>query len=109
MIKKLTSNERSSQQLGMEYTKATTQLKRKLLYHLWPDKNCFRCGRGMSIKDFTLDHKDPWRNSPDPQALFFDLDNIAFSHTSCNAAAKRHTPRSYTPHGKYWEDEQARL
>ena len=31
----------------------------------------------------------PWQNSETPNNLFFDLENIAFSHLSCNSAAAK--------------------
>ena len=37
----------------------------------------------------SIDHKTPWLHSEDPRGLFFDIDNIAFSHKSCNYSAAR--------------------
>ena len=44
---------------------------------------------GKDINKFTVEHKTPLINSPNPKGLFFDLDNIAFSHASCNYSVVR--------------------
>jgi len=47
---------------------------------------------GCEIEDihrFTIEHKVPWLDSEDPVDLFFNMDNIAFSHDSCNYRASR--------------------
>ena len=50
---------------------------------------CHCCGEEMSRETFSVEHKTPWLDSEDPIGLFFDLDNISFSHLSCNARAAR--------------------
>lgn len=65
-----------------------------LLFHLAKKlglTSCFRCGTEIeNLKDFSIEHKKEWETSETPVELFFDLDNIAFSHTLCNLkAAKR--------------------
>ena len=55
---------------------------------------CFRCGKKIeTIDEFSIDHKVAWLNSENPVSLYFDLENISFSHCSCNIAAKRVVPR----------------
>lgn len=44
----------------------------------------------MTIEDFTLEHKKPWMDVA--PALFWDLDNVAFSHLGCNSSAARQSP-----------------
>lgn len=52
--------------------------------------SCHQCNKPMSRENFSIEHKRPWFDSGDPVGLFFDLDNIGFSHHSCNVgAAKR--------------------
>lgn len=51
---------------------------------------CFQCGAKIeTVEEFSVEHKKSWLDSPDPVGLFFDLDNIAFSHLSCNVSASR--------------------
>jgi hypothetical protein len=50
---------------------------------------CFRCGEELRRKDFTIEHKTPWLGSEDPLGLYFDLENIAYSHAACNYRAGR--------------------
>jgi len=80
-------------QLGMHHSTARQHLIKKLLFKLAHDSGvgeCFRCGKSIDhIDTFTIEHKMPWLDSQDPKELFFDLDNVAFSHHSCNAAASR--------------------
>jgi hypothetical protein len=42
-----------------------------------------------SEKQLSIEHKIPWLDSENPISLFFDLENIAFSHLSCNSSAAR--------------------
>jgi hypothetical protein len=41
----------------------------------------------MTREDFSIDHKTPWLDTDSPVDLFFDLENIAYSHKGCNARA----------------------
>ncbi len=88
--------DKKRKQLGEHPATASRRLQRDLLWHLVVSTAktlCFRCDRPMSRDDFTIDHKVPWLNSADPIKLFFDLDNIAFSHDSCNKSAARRPNR----------------
>jgi len=73
-------------QLGMNPSTASGRLVKDLLFKFVGESGhtCFRCGREMTRDDFSIEHKSPWLDSDDPVKLFFDLDNIAFSHKSCN-------------------------
>lgn len=73
-----------SEQLGMSVGKAQYRLYRDILFNLIPDKTCYHCGKPICRDTFSIEHKAPWIDSDDPKGLFFDLDNIAFSHKSCN-------------------------
>ena len=68
---------------------ARNQLIKSLLFQelLKREEKCFRCGKSMTIDNYTIDHKEPWRNKPDAVELFFDLENIAYSHLKCNSKA----------------------
>tara|TARA_R110002051_G_C8683647_1_gene492127 strand:- start:670 stop:1053 length:384 start_codon:yes stop_codon:yes gene_type:complete len=80
-------------QLGMDPSTASNRLKKELMYNLalrldmhW----CFQCAAKIeSSKDLSVEHKTPWLHSEDPVGLFFDIENIAFSHKSCNYKASR--------------------
>lgn len=87
------SNQKKSEQLGMSYGKANNILKKNLLFSFAQKTNmdkCFQCGEKIeSIDNFSIEHKKAWLDSENPKDLFFDLDNIAFSHTKCNFGARR--------------------
>ncbi len=42
-----------------------------------------------SVDEFSIEHKTDWQNSKKPIKNFFDVENIAFSHLSCNCAHSR--------------------
>lgn len=45
----------------------------------------------MDRDTFSIEHKEAWLDSEDPVGMYFDLDNISFSHHSCNVRAARRT------------------
>jgi len=51
--------------------------------------SCHHCGKPMDRNTFSIEHIEPWLDSEDPVGLFFDLDNISFSHQECNIKASR--------------------
>jgi 5-methylcytosine-specific restriction endonuclease McrA len=93
-----TNKQKEKEQLGMAITTAMTRLQRSLMFRLTQqcDKDrCFRCGERIErVEDFSIDHKVAWLDrSPE---LFWDLENIAFSHLDCNRRAGR-KPTSWNP------------
>ena len=84
-------NERKTELLGMPIGTATRRLRKNLLFRLVKQlgmDGCYQCGRPIeAVEDLSIEHKLPWQSAPDPVGAFFDLDNIAFSHISCNIAA----------------------
>ena len=84
---------KKTKQLRMNPSTASNRLKKLLLFDLakrlkinW----CYQCGAEIeTAKRMTIEHKTPWLDSDDPQKNFFSLDNVAFSHASCNYAAAR--------------------
>ena len=79
------------EQLGLSIGTASYRLKKLVVFRLVQETGrdfCFRCKlRIISPSDLVFDHKVPWiDNSAD---LFWDLDNIAFSHADCNLRAVR--------------------
>jgi hypothetical protein len=84
---------RKSKQLGMSFSKASHILRKSVMFHLAQRCGldfCFRCGKRIEhVDDFTLEHKQPWLYAYCPLELFFDIDNIAFSHRRCNSLHRR--------------------
>lgn len=79
--------------LGMSMSTATYKLYRKILFSLirgaGTDK-CHRCGETISeIDELSIEHKNAWRWQPNPKDAYFDINNVAFSHRSCNSAEER--------------------
>jgi len=79
-------NQRRSSQLGVEWSKANTRLRKMILFNLLQrhdEDNCFRCSERIeTIEQLSIEHKKPWFGVD--SALYWDLDNIAFSHLKCN-------------------------
>lgn len=101
------SNENKNKFLGMPYGTAVHRLKKNILFDLVKKANkniCFRCGLEIETpKDLSIDHKTPWLDID--IELFWDIDNIAFSHNSCNSAShttKGGVKRRIIPKGKAW-------
>ena len=77
---------KASSQLGIHVSTANARLRKMILFRLVVMTgldNCFVCGAKISaIDELSIEHKQPWLDR-DP-SLFWDLDNIAFSHRRCN-------------------------
>lgn len=97
-----TKNMSKQEQLGMNPGTAAHRLTRDLLFAFAIDAGhkCFRCGEDLSRETFSIEHKVPWLHSDDPRAMFFDLNNIAFSHNLCNSASRRITTKYSTEETK---------
>ena len=86
--------EKKKKQLGMDPGTASNRLRKSILFsfakklgYAW----CYQCATEIKdIDKFTIEHKEPWLDSENPLETFFDLDNIAFSHASCNYGAARY-------------------
>lgn len=78
-------------ELGMNYGAAQGRLYRLVLFTVVQKAGldtCYRCGKKIkTARELSIDHKEPWYKS-DP-ALFWDMNNIAFSHLSCNCSHRR--------------------
>ena len=98
-------------QLGMNHSTASHRLVKDILYNfiINNEKNkCYRCGKDMSRETFSIEHITPWLDSDNPIELYFDLNNISFSHLSCNVKAVRR-PYKLSPEDKVIADERTRL
>jgi hypothetical protein len=81
-----TRKDRVIQQLGMPPGTAANRLRKNILFSFMKrlkEDVCFKCGACIErVEDLSIEHKLPWENrSPE---LFWDLNNIAFSHLYCN-------------------------
>jgi hypothetical protein len=96
----MNSNNKKADQLGMPVGTASNRLRKSIIFMLLKKLNlnfCHQCGGEIeSEKELSIEHKIPYLDSADPVKLFFDLDNIAFSHLDCNIKAARKT---YADHG----------
>lgn len=88
------SIEKKQKQLGMPIGTASAKLRKSILFSLLREtkKNiCYQCGKVIETEEeLSIEHKIPYLDSDDPKRLFFDLNNIAFSHLKCNIRAARH-------------------
>lgn len=92
------SNKHKSQFLGVPFGTACNKLRKNILFKLLQklkENICFRCHLEIvTVGDLSIEHKEPWEGRS--IALFWDLDNIAFSHLHCNRPHK-HGMQKYTP------------
>lgn len=101
----MTSNERKTKQLGISYGTACGRLRKQIMFMLSQECNrdtCYRCGEKINhVEEFSIEHKQGWEGVSSD--LFWDLNNIAFSHLACNKPqiyfGKK---RVVTPEGTSW-------
>ena len=78
-----------SEKLGMPIGTARARLIKDILWKyvvLCGDDYCYRCGHQiLNPLELSIEHKNPWGISDNPLNLYFDLENIAFSHIKCNS------------------------
>ncbi len=83
---------KKTEQLGMSYGKANNILVRNIIWKFILQLNlnsCHHCKKEMTRENFTIEHIEPWLDSEDPVDLFFNDNNISFSHHSCNVGSSR--------------------
>jgi len=100
------SNKKKNEQLGMSHGKAQGRLRKSIMFFLAQKTGydiCYQCNEKIiSVDDLSIEHKIPWLDSEDPTKLFFDLNNIAFSHLKCNVdAARSDTPAKLNHNKKF--------
>lgn len=97
------SKKEKERQLGMNPGTAQHILRKSIIFMMAKKLTmdfCFQCGSKIeSVDELSVEHKVPWLHSEDPIKLFFDIDNIAFSHLSCN----RNAARTSTGSKEYYE------
>lgn len=86
---------KKQEQLGMNPSTASNRLVKDILFKFIEDAGytCYRCSKPMLRNNFSIEHKVAWLDSDNPVDLYFDLNNIAFSHLKCNVEAARTIPR----------------
>jgi 5-methylcytosine-specific restriction endonuclease McrA len=90
------ANQRKSAQLGLPFSTACNRLRKKILFHLLSrlgENFCFQCGVIIESEgELSIEHRTPWFGGD--TSLFWDIENITFSHLGCNVGAgNRSTPR----------------
>lgn len=98
---------RIAQQLGMSHGAAATRLRKLVLFRQLEkhqENVCVKCsGRILTADDLSLEHIKPWEGRD--ASLFWDLENVAFSHVVCNLPHVRHGGtfrRIQAPDGMAW-------
>ena len=100
----MSSNVKKAATLGMPHGTATHRLRKNILFHLLvklKENICFKCSEVIdNADDLSVEHKKPWEGiSAD---LFWDIENIAFSHLYCNRPHRNPGPKIFTPDGMNW-------
>lgn len=100
----MSSNEKKAATLGMPHGTATGRLKKNILFHLLKkhgENVCFKCSEVIDkVEDLSIEHKKPWEGIS--AELFWDIENIAFSHLHCNRPHRNPGPKIFTPDGTAW-------
>ncbi len=98
-------NKEAAEQFKKKYNltigAARNRLIRSIIFNLLKESDhhyCYRCGEEMTLDDFTIEHINPWAYKEDAWELFFDLANIAFSHSKCNSAHVRRDTKHVKKH-----------
>lgn len=98
-------SDKKKMQLGMNPSTAANRLVKDVLWKLivqTGQDSCCKCGESMSRETFSIEHLVPWLDSEDPLKLYFDLDNISFSHHSCNVGSARNAMKKYETRDEYY-------
>ncbi len=90
------SKVRKAKQLGMNPSTASNRLVKDLLWSMIQHQPCHRCGELMARETYSIEHKEAWLDSANPVEMYFDIDNIAYSHFKCNVAARRTVSSIYS-------------
>lgn len=107
-----TATKRSrKEQLGMDYGTACGRLRKMVLHHVLVQagiNECFRCKRLIeTAEELSLDHKLSWLHVS--AELFWDLDNVAFSHLRCNTIDRPNRREPPSPEVAWCSDHKAWL
>lgn len=103
--------DKQHRKLGMNPSTARHKLRTDVMFMLVQQLGytCYRCGEELTRDTLSIEHKLPWLNSEDPVGLFFDLNNIAFSHQSCNYAhGTKGRPRQFSKEEAQQRDKDSK-
>lgn len=80
------SNGVKSKHLGEPYGTAMHKLRKMIVFHMaqrLAEDFCFKCGLKIeTVEELSIEHKVSWLHAD--LDLFWNMDNIAFSHRKCN-------------------------
>lgn len=97
-------NKEKAATLGMPHGTAASRLRKMLLFRQLKkhgENVCVRCSQVIElIEDLSVEHIKPWEGVS--AELFWDLDNVSFSHTKCNRPHRNGPPPMYRPEGFNW-------
>ena len=100
----MNNNKKKQEQLGMPSGTANARLRKMILFHLLKQLKqnfCYQCDLEIQdINELSIEHKKPWLDNS--VELFWDLENIAFSHLMCNISAARRVNKIEEIEGKKW-------
>jgi len=104
----MSRNERIVGLLGMSHGAAASRLRKMVLFRQltkYGDNVCVRCEKKIEdINELSIEHIKPWEGRS--AELFWDLDNIAFSHMKCNMVHFHNhnnvSKRKVGPNGTSW-------
>ncbi|MET0624470.1 MAG: hypothetical protein ABW250_15930 [Pyrinomonadaceae bacterium] len=102
------SNARKTAFLGLPHGTAANRLRKLILFHLLQrhgENVCFKCSQRIeTAEELSVEHKEPWEGVS--VELFWDMENIAFSHLRCNKNHRRRGGRAdlrkVGPEGTAW-------
>jgi len=97
-------NKNKDKFLNMPHGTACNKLRKMIMFDLLKQLNknfCYKCGKLIkNIDDLSIEHKKPWLHVD--KDLFWDLNNIAFSHLKCNTTDRPRGLYKECKKGFYW-------
>ena len=99
------TSKKKSEQLGMHFSTASHRLKKIIMFDLVQKAemgSCFKCKKPIeAVEELSVEHIEPWMDI-DPE-LFWDINNIAFSHIKCNRPHRSNPANKIqNPDGMCW-------
>jgi len=87
--------------LGQSLQKSHIQIRKLMLFHCMQKcgmDTCFQCGEKITdINTLSIEHKIAWMGSENPKEMFWDVNNLAFSHLRCNSIGIKNKNRLIHP------------
>ena len=91
--------ERAKKLLGLPLATANYRLYKQVLFSVvvkLGENVCHRCSLAIESSDeLSIEHKEDWLSAKYPAQVFFDLENIGFSHILCNTRAATQKRKIY--------------